>query len=243
MRIALSLLLLLSTATLVRSDCALPADVHPGSPAAQDDEFDDAIIEENASCTASTTPLACCTGSGTGTCKWSWGNQGSATLTETGGYELLTTPSDASTNVRMRLQAAPSTPWTITAKMLGVYDSASVGSGVFYGLVVSDGTKVKLFGQDVQGGIGVWNFTTVTSSGSNVSYRSSPLPMQHTYFKISDDGTTLTFSSSPDGVAWLLIGTQTLSGGFLTSVTQVGFAGATTNSNPVRVAVYYFRKS
>ena len=73
-----------------------PNAVIPGSPSAQDDEFNDNAIDG----------------------KWSWVNQGSASIVEERSCcTVLTVPAAAGDSLALRLQTAPTPPFTVTAEV------------------------------------------------------------------------------------------------------------------------------
>lgn len=222
MRLALTLLLLFAAAPVLHADCALPADVHQTSPPAETDEFDDASIDG----------------------KWSWVNQGSATIVEQEGYEQLGVPASATDNWRWRIQTAPSTPYTLRARMwidmaYGSYAEGGIAlrrtansKSLFCGFETTS-TWFTAFGAN----------TSDTATTTDVATLSQIPFIAVQYYEFSNDGTTITCKASVDGVLFHTVGTQAVATFLGGAPDQIGFGGNSHNSAAVTLNVYWFRKS
>jgi len=170
---------------------------------------------------------------------FSWVNQGTATVADTKGMMVLTTPSVSSgESLRCLVKSAPSTPYEITVCMLAqspVYTSAQTAAQ--FGICWRDSASSKLLTYGwasttypMQFSYDQWtNHTTL--SANQFSYM-APLicPM---WLRFSDDGTNRLVKVSSDGISFVPV--QVLQGRtvFLTA-DQVGvFANSWKSSNGI----------
>lgn len=134
---------------------------------------------------------------------FAWVNQGSATTsaqTIYGGSAIyFATIAEAATNIRLRVKAAPSTPWTITAAFLPTVLNAG-GVGMVY-RQSSDG-KIVIFQLYYSGGpkMGIFNFNSPTSFSGVVLNDMAVIPTCPVWMRIADNGTNRLTSFSADGV-------------------------------------------
>lgn len=165
---------------------------------------------------------------------WSWFNQGSSTVAFSGGIAVLSVPSTEGINVVGYTKTLPAAPWTailaIVAAPAVIPQNVVQSGGWQTGFMLTDGTKLKLFGPTrVQNGTGsnlielleLTNSSTFSSASISEGAQLMPPVL---WFKVHDDGTTLHYYTSidPTNVGW---GTQVYSEGdtvFLTA-TAVGF--------------------
>lgn len=163
-----------------------------------------------------------------------------ATVSDVPNGLLITDTFGTGPRVRALTRAAPSTPYTITA-CLSVDVPAFNYSGA--GLLFSDGTKIQTIFVGNNGGpqIRVAGFNSPTSfnaaSTTDQFWYWSP---SATWLRISDNGTTVSFFHSTDGVNFNLRYSVAKSSGFLgaSGYSRIGFmldpegtaqAGATQN--------------
>lgn len=146
---------------------------------------------------------------------FSWTNQGGATLTDHNGTVTLRAPRSASTDWRLVHVAAPSPPYTVIAafSLLLVRDLTgssgnpiaglilrNSGSGTFHDLSFNTNSTTPFrFGSND------WTDETTFAGLSRVVV-TNPLYMQSVHWmKVTDDGTDLTYSISPDGIEWITL--------------------------------------
>ena len=176
------------------------ADVQPATAGTIDDEFNGSSLSGS----------------------WTWVNQGGGTATIAGSRLGLVAPNNSGQSYRYIYKAAPSTPWRVTMQMqvLGI-DQNYWNCG----LLISDGTKLMVVGGSGNvsniGTIGVqeWTSTTAFSASVGAAYWN---PGGIVYVSVEDDGTNLTFWTSPDGIHFTQL-YQAARGAFLsTGPTRVG---------------------
>lgn len=177
-----------------------------------------------------------------------WVNQGTSTLTNTGGVAVLSAQSGGGgNNIRGQFFSTPATPYTISLRfvisglMLG-YDTCGL-----YLRQSSDGKLIALTNGIREGGSGqvvgyaVQKFTNVTTFSAN--YGASPWYGQvGTYSVLSavqvvDDGVNRTFQVSQDGVNWSTLATNGRTD-FLTA-DQYGYACDAHGSGDALVGLFY----
>jgi len=167
-----------------------PADKPPATPHADDDEFDGTSLDV----------------------AWTWRNQGTATASVDFGRLQLAIPAAASYNWRILEKAIPSTPYTITAKMYAIGLNTNFMMG---GLGWNDGTKLfvpaMMISESSTFRRWYWGarWTSVTAYDSAAASGEFYDWARPVYQKIEDDGTTLTWSVSTNGLDWYLQSTQT----------------------------------
>lgn len=161
---------------------------------------------------------------------FTWVNQEGATAVDQGGTILLTDPEHNGIDARLLVKAAPSTPYTITARFVRCCRAFSGSAFVRFGLLFRDS------GGDAFRAI-LWQFTPNSSNGTKIAVHSYAAPSgvvsallaatfigvdeDNSYFRIEDDGTDRNFYVSPDGITYLRIYTEANDAGF--TADQVGF--------------------
>lgn len=176
---------------------------------------------------------------------WSWANQGSSTISSTGGYEYLDTVAAASANnLVYRYRTPPSTPYSCIVLMSGMEQGGSGAIGM--GIAFSDGTKLVALRMDNDSSpdritFDKWNSTTSYSAAyTSITYSTSGSFMNNSlpwWLKMTDDGTNLSIYRSLDGNHWVQIGSNEARGDFLTTgPTEVGYF-AYNNAQKVNIAV------
>jgi hypothetical protein len=181
---------------------------------------------------------------------FTWVNQGTATVADTKGMMVLTTPSVASgENLRCLVKSAPSTPYTITVALMAhspIYTTSSVMPQ--YGICLRQSSDGKLLTY----GFGYNNYpfrfqyaqmtnpTTVSGGVVDTTVpRHWPL-----WLRVSDDGTYRRVYVSGDGVRFQPAVTAESRTAFLTA-DQVGvFANSWKNDKITRVISFlHWRES
>ena len=194
------------------------ADTPPGSPSPLDDEFNNPSVDG----------------------KWSWVNQGSATIAASpNGYTTLTVTPTNGDNWRMRVQSK-SGSFTVTMRYATGFPMANYAATGFVFRNSSTGKFTSYgFGYNSGPNILVQRFNDPTT------FSFTPINFGLTtaqYLKATSDGTTLTFYASLDGVAWTRIGTETIAT-HIGTLDQIGF-GVDCNNNGATAfdtALYWFR--
>lgn len=149
---------------------------------------------------------------------------GSTTLTDVStGVKLLDTTGVGATNIRAASIVVPATPYVIDANF-GSLGLVLSGSGFAIGLGWMDGTKYQLgicqavgntanFGEILV--VGYSNATTFASVSSTVYY--GPVPYSNIWIRIADNGTTVSWSASHNGIDFLLVYSVAKASGYLGS--------------------------
>jgi hypothetical protein len=181
---------------------------------------------------------------------WSWLNQGSNTVTFTGGIAFLTTTVTGGDNWRLYYQSLPSAPWTVIAAIVpqpGLPGTESGSASFLLGVVtLTDGTKLKCFDFQRESSnspdVDILNYNSVTSYNGSVR----GVPVQNVspvmWFRISDDSTNWKYyySADPTNLGWTLFFSETRNSfltatgvGFGIDMYQSGLNGVTINTDPV----------
>ena len=128
-----------------------------------------------------------------------WFNQGSCTLSEhAGGLTILNPTLWASHNIGGLYRAAPAAPWVLTTLVSisctpGDYPAARLG------FIDTTTGRTSLFGFLANGTLGVTNFSA-PNSGVGTMASVSVAGTRVLWLRLSDDGSSLHFSYSWDGV-------------------------------------------
>lgn len=197
-----------------RSYATSPGDKPPDTPNALDDEFEGATFD---------------------TTKWTWRNQGGASAAVSNGRVLLTGTSQSGVQWRIVEQNAPSTPWTVTAKLVGQIFGANFASA---GLVVVDSVSGRLIrwgpSWDVPWKSMVTRYTSVTAWSAH-SF-SSTFGFGHVspaYLRIADDGTNLTFWWSGDGLTFTRVYSEGRTAFLTNAADKIGLGVHSEGSPPI----------
>jgi hypothetical protein len=153
------------------------------------------------------------TSSGTGLTTWL--NQGSATVSDSATGICIDGPSAGSGNVIGRYMTAPSAPYTITALIASTRNGGtpSVGIGWYDG-----SAKLHLIGYAHNSNLPILQvakWTNVTTFSAADFTSGSNLFAQPLWLQIKDDGTTVSFAFSQDGLYFLTLFSVAKSSGFL----------------------------
>ena len=158
----------------------------------------------------SATPTAASTGLG------SWVNQGSSVVSDSPVGITIDAPSSATANLSGRYVVAPTAPYTLTALVsatrttptggsvgIGWYDGSSKLQGIYiFNNINAPYIAVRCYASPTV--LSTVNFT------SNLNGFSMPV-----WFRITDDGTNVTFAFGYDGANFLTVYSTTKSAGFL----------------------------
>lgn len=151
------------------------------------------------------------------------GGQSGSTDTTLGGVYLLA-PAVVSDNMRILIQTAPSTPYTITAAFITRQGNANYPS---CGLVFRQSSDGKLHNWHATWNNG-WKFGSIkmnSPTSFSANYYLDNMPLSYNapliWFRIADDGASRICSHSPDGQRWQTFHTVGRTD-FLTA-NQVGF--------------------
>lgn len=177
---------------------------------------------------------------------WTAHNATGATAVLDGkGRVVLTAAVNSAVDIASWLKTPPATPWSIISRFAPVNNVATPATGLF----VRNSTSGKsiLFGTTTVGTylaqIRSRRFNSDTSSSIDVGTDVNVQPMLGpTYFKITNDGTTLKFWLSFIGTEpshWMLHSSDPLSS-FLSSVDQIGIAVYSFHASIPGVGVFEF---
>lgn len=163
---------------------------------------------------------------------WTWQNQGTATAVDSQDTIFWTSPVSpgSATNVRALFRALPATPYKITAVIMPALRAVATN---MCGLYLRNATSGLVKGM-VLGCSAAWPpFLTVAKWNSltsfNASYGGPPIPQipRPAFLRIEDDGTTITWSYSEDGLNWI-VAASTGHTDWVTADT-IGFGGDASN--------------
>jgi hypothetical protein len=133
---------------------------------------------------------------------FSWVNQSTATVSDNPSSMIISVPSSGSANLRCLVKSVPSTPYTLTAL---VYPGLANTFPAIAGICLRESSSGKLssihflYNSTLQIEANKWN--SATSWNSSMASVSSQYQGYHRcFFRIADDGTTITFSYSYNGL-------------------------------------------
>lgn len=201
-----------------------PGDKPPSSANAKDDEFSDSSLDG----------------------KWSWRNQGGASWAEAGlGYGTLTVPDTGSEALRMIEQTAPSTPYTIRARV-AIDSPYAPSTACAVGIAFANNSSGKILAYYLQrlsdGSLKVHleRYGSATSYDSNVG--SAPHAPLIAYLGLKNDGTNVVPYWSADGVNWSQPHAADTLAAFISSVDRIGIVARSLSvSAAVAHNIYWFR--
>jgi hypothetical protein len=163
------------------------------------------------------------------------GASGNITLADGTKAHRYSWTASAANTLQLATQAAPSTPWDLYLRFT---PTDSFGTNVQFGLVLRNSTSGKIlvfaYNSNTTFTIQEWSSATVFSSTLfTVTVSSGMVPP--VWMHISNDGTTLTFERSTNGVDWTSIGTRALAS-FMSSIDQIGVGGVPQSAGSARVS-------
>lgn len=155
-----------------------------------------------------------------------WANQGSATITNNAvGVSMYCPSSGGSNALRFYYEAPPSTPYSFVAHV--TMNQLDAGHNGAAGIGWSDGTAYQFIG--LVGANASGAFINVQAWTNNSSFSTNNYSGAQTrtdcWFEIRDDGTTVYFYMSNDGINFLLAYSVLKSGGALSAYNRVGLVG------------------
>lgn len=132
---------------------------------------------------------------------------------------LFTIPSTTGSPIQYQYRAYPTPPFTLTVHMqssLTAIVPLTNNTGLEAGIILSDGTKLIIFGQGVGYNtatlpmpfptVSVIKMTNVTTvSGTVKNWASSSFEQTPRWFRVTDDGTTVSYIVSYNGIDWTTI--------------------------------------
>lgn len=164
-----------------------------------------------------------------------FGSRGSVDISR--GYTQLidSGPGANADNNILCVQSSGSTPWVITL----VFSQAAMHNSGQSGIVLRDSSssRLKFYGyQWSLAGLQIYNYSALNTFNNNpmgaiAQFQQSGNPIM---LRITNDGTTLTYSESRNFLDWNPIGHETVSGNYIANIDQVGFilnAFSTSDSN------------
>lgn len=156
---------------------------------------------------------------------FTWYQQGTSTITdESNGNLTLVVPGNSNADQWRGMELNPgSTPWTIEMFAHLNFGYLSGSTGILWGMYVRETSSSKLISlhnrQFALSGCADWTNATTFSAG-NSSFENA---YDRAWFKISDDGTNLTFSMSVDGRDYFQTFQEARGTFFTTGPDRVGF--------------------
>ncbi len=180
---------------------------------------------------------------------FSWVNQGDSTLTVTSTSTTLYIPASGSANQRLRVRAAPSTPYTIVAGFRGAAILANYGQLSPIVLRESGTGEIITFSIGVTGGPAAFG-VTVSRWNSPTSYNGNYAPHAWAllgtdnafFFKLEDNGTNRIFSVSIDGGRVFYEVMSVASTDFLVA-DEIGFGANSENNTPMILELLHWKVS
>ena len=174
---------------------------------------------------------------------WSWVNQGSASLTETGGVDYIYAPPLAGDSAKIRTRTAPGTPYTLVA---GICTWATDNNYNRSGVGFRESATGKLIAGVVDQGktMGYIKYNSPTSFSGNGSYLTVGA-RQFWFFKLTYDGTTITISCSLDmGMSWYQLLSEPKATFFTTAPNELFFyADANNGTYPSGTTLFHWKES
>jgi hypothetical protein len=156
---------------------------------------------------------------------FTWVNQGSATATNPSGSQaivLVAPPS--SVNYRMLVKAAPATPYSVDAYFIFNLYPGNYQTGGFILRESSSGKFISFYiisGPSFPGWIGIDQNSGPASPVANLLRIPLATAVSSLFLRVTDDGTSRTYSMSTDGVAYTVYYTEARTT-YLTA-NQIGF--------------------
>jgi hypothetical protein len=173
---------------------------------------------------------------------WSWVNQGSAVVTQSGGLVKLITPTAGGTNVRARVKTVPSVPYTVEVGVIGHFQlAASVTNLNAIGFVHRESGTSKLIGMFLAnfkastGGTppAVWvaTYTNETTFGAVQGTEFATVNPTITspfagviWLRATDNNTNLIYEYSYDRQTWVQLASVSRTAHMAGAPNQVGIA-------------------
>lgn len=162
---------------------------------------------------------------------FTWVNQNSATVADLtlGGMSfIIPQASGASTNLSLFKKSAPATPYKITVAVTHT-SSGTVSNTTdipWIGLMFRESATNKFIAirQHPQPRSAVIYYTSVTTPSATLFDASVPIAQYLTYYQIEDDGTTIFFRRSNNGINWMEVHSELRGANFTTAPDEVGLA-------------------
>lgn len=173
-------------------------------------------------------------------------NQGSATINSTSTAISLYAPANGSISTKLYVHAVPgSTPYTIE---MGIRVSQIVATYIRSGVCLYDSVSGKIISLTIGANGNQLCLETWTNTTTYVTNITGPFSIGagmagDLYFKITDDGTTLTFFHSCDAIQWVQIGSQTRAAHMSNGPTGAGLFIDTNNGTYGAVASMFHYKT
>jgi len=140
--------------------------------------------------------------------------QAGTTATEVAGKALvLYTPANAKTQYCRK--AAPSAPYRIAIRYDGTRTTNSPSTTACFGWRDSATGKLQQIFQQIGLGMQVQSWSNDISYAATVANVPFAVPLLGAWFGLRDDGTSIFFEISPDGVTWDTVYTVTKAAGYL----------------------------
>jgi collagen triple helix repeat protein/IPT/TIG domain-containing protein len=204
-------------------------DAQPAAPGSLDDEFNGSLLN---------------------TSRWTWFNQGLATVAVGNSFVTLQAPPNALNDTRGIYQTTPAPPWTVVTKIVAM-DMASYAAAAQVGFLLVDGTdKAMTCDLSVRSATPTFGFD-ISYWNSGTSWNTAPtgeigvitgvtFPV---WLKLEDDGTNITCSFSRSGAAYLPVGSVSATAWLAGGPTGVGLLIGSNGANAVVNGTYdYFRQ-
>ncbi len=141
---------------------------------------------------------------------FTWVNQGTATAVDTtdGGIDIQV-PSTASHNLRILTVAAPSTPWTLTTRVIFGPGVVTGATGSYAGLCARRNSTGQLYvGRSRAGDVAqLRRMTNPTTESTLVGTSVSQIGNQF-WQQLQDNGTNIIYRVSTDGVNWYQLASE-----------------------------------
>lgn len=205
-------------------------DAQPAIPGGLDDEFNGVSLD---------------------TTRWSWFNQGGASVSLGNSLVTLEAPPNPGQDTRGIYQAAPAPPWTVVAKLVAL-DMASYANYAQVGILMVDGSgKAVTCDMSVRSTTPTFAFD-ISYWNSGSSWNNTPTGVLDTtaavvfplYLKVRDDGTHITCSFSRTGTTYFQVGEVNRNQWLPSGPLGVGLIIGSNTSNQAVAGTYeYFRQT
>ena len=165
---------------------------------------------------------------------FTWGNQGTSTVTDDTGGSITITPQTGVTNIRGQYKSAPTAPYSVTIRaMLGVGENAANQNGIFFGFRESATSKL-VYHEFHYSDANQYDINYSTDWGTfNSQLAQAPQTGDRTdwWFKIENDDTDLIFYCSANGYNWFEIHSEAKATTFTTAPDEVFWGSSTVVAN------------
>jgi len=184
------------------------------------------------------------------TSRWTWFNQGGASVTVANSLMTLQAPANTANDTRGVFQNAPAPPWTVVAELVALDMSAYANYGQAGLFLVDNSGKAITCALSVRSTTPTFGFD-MSYWSNGATWSSSPSGEVSTmstvtfplWFKVQDDGSNITCSFSRTGIMYFQVGSASQTSWLSSGPTGIGLMVGSNGSGQLVNATYeYFRQ-